>query len=84
MNGTVGLPSNGPPASQYASILNIGSAPNYNTGANGILCEANQQLNKTGALMLAAPEPNNSSAAQTVTDTLQGEGYQAIFFGVLL
>jgi hypothetical protein len=84
-NGTVGIPNNGPPAS--AGILNIGSAPNYNTGANGILCEGNQQLNKTGTLMLAAPEPNNSSAAQTVTDTLYGEngnGYQAIFFGVLL
>ena len=62
------------------------SAP-YATGASGILCEGNAQLNKTGALMVAAPEPANSNAAQNVTVTLQGEGgtgYQAIFLGVLL
>ena len=74
--------TSGPPSS--ASILTVGPSPNYNTGANGILCEANQQLNKTGTMMLAAPEPAGSSAPQNVTDTLQGNGYQAIFLGVLL
>ena len=42
------------------------------------------RLNKTGSLMVAAPEPSGSSAPQNVTVTMQGEGYQAIFFGVLL
>jgi prepilin-type N-terminal cleavage/methylation domain-containing protein len=84
----VGTPSNGPPATQYAAALPMAafSAP-YATGASGILCEGNAQLNKTGALMVAAPEPANSNAAQSVTVTLQGEGgtgYQAIFLGVLL
>lgn len=82
-NGSVPPPP-GALAKTSKSILSIGSAPNYNTGANGILCESDTQLNKTGTLMVAAPEPANSSAPQTVTDTLQGEGYQAIFLGVLL
>ncbi len=34
--------------------------------------------------MLAAPEPNNSSAAQSVSITMQGGGYQAVFLGVLI
>ena len=84
----MGTPQNGPPAIQYAAALPASafSAP-YATGASGILCEGNAQLNKTGALMVAAPEPANSNAAQNVTVTLQGEGgtgYQAIFLGVLL
>jgi len=47
-------------------------------------CEANVQLDKTGSLMLAAPEAPNSSAAQNVTITMQSGGYQAVFLGVLL
>ena len=82
--------ANGPPAtqSQYAGSLPASAFTSpYTTGATGILCEGNQQLNKTGALMVAAPEPAGSSVAQNVTVTLQGEGqtgYQAIFLGVLL
>ena len=34
--------------------------------------------------MVAAPEPAGSTAPQTVTVTMQGESYQAIFLGVLL
>jgi prepilin-type N-terminal cleavage/methylation domain-containing protein len=81
---SVGTPSNGPPSAANATTLAIGAAPTYATSAKGILCESDTQLNKTGALMVAAPEPANSSAPQNVTVTLQGEGYQAIFLGVLL
>ena len=83
-SAAVGIPTNGPPPAANATTLSIGAAPNYATSAKGILCEENVQLNKTGSLMVAAPEPANSSAAQNVTVTLQGEGYQAIFLGVLL
>ncbi len=83
-SAAVGTPTNGPPSAANASTLTIGAAPNYTTSAKGILCEEDIQLNKTGTLMVAAPEPANSSAAQNVTVTLQGEGYQAIFLGVLL
>ena len=65
-------------------VTTIGAAPSYATSAKGILCESDTQLNKTGALMVAAPEPSNSSAPQNVTVTMKGEGYQAIFLGVLL
>ena len=81
---SVGTPSNGPPSAANATTLAIGAAPTYATSAKGILCESDTQLNKTGALMVAAPEPSNSSAPQNVTVTLKGEGYQAIFLGVLL
>jgi prepilin-type N-terminal cleavage/methylation domain-containing protein len=54
------------------------------TGATSVGCEANTQLDKTGTLMLAAPEPSGSSAAQSMSITMQGGGYQAIFVGVLL
>jgi len=81
---SVGTPTNGPPSAANATTLSIGAAPGYATSAKGILCESDTQLNKTGALMVAAPEPSNSSAPQNVTVTMQGEGYQAIFLGVLL
>jgi prepilin-type N-terminal cleavage/methylation domain-containing protein len=67
-----------------ASAYSASSSPPYTTGSKGILCESNIQLNKTGALMVDSPEPALSNAPQTVTDTLQGEGYQAVFLGVLL
>jgi prepilin-type N-terminal cleavage/methylation domain-containing protein len=82
--GSVPTPSNGPPSAANATTLAIGAAPTYTTSAMGILCESDTQLNKTGALMVAAPEPSGSSAPQNVTVTMQGEGYQAIFLGVLL
>jgi prepilin-type N-terminal cleavage/methylation domain-containing protein len=54
------------------------------TGTNSILCESNQQLNKTGTLMLEAQEPNGSNAAQSLTVTMRGSGLEAMFLGVLL
>jgi hypothetical protein len=50
---------------------------------SSILCESNKQLNKTGTLMLASPEPANL-AAQSLTVTMQGAGIEALFLGVLL
>ena len=61
----------GSPSSQFATnVLSVG-------------CQANAQLDKTGALMLTAPE-GNSSTAQNVTITMLSGGYQAVFLGVLL
>ena len=71
------------PATAYTADT-TNPALSYATGANGILCQADTSLNKTGSLMVSAPEPTNSSAPQNVTVTLQGESYQAIFLGVLL
>jgi len=54
------------------------------TGTTSVLCESNIQLNKTGTLMVAAQEPTNSSAPQTLTVTMRGAGLEAMFLGVLL
>ena len=72
MNGQ-GPPATVPPSSSNAQALPTSAytAP-YSTGANGILCQANISLNKTGSLMVAAPEPSGSSAPQNVTVTMQG------------
>ncbi len=80
----VGTPTNGPPPAQNATPLTVGPAPGYATGASAILCEGDSQLNKTGTMMVAAPEPSGSSAPQNVSITLKGEGIQAIFLAVLL
>ena len=80
---TVGNAANGPPAAGNATTLATPTPPNYTTGVSSILCESDQQLNKTGTLMLASPEPANL-APQSVTVTMQGAGYQALFLGVLL
>jgi len=80
----VGTPSGGPPSTANATLLPIPTGPTYATGTNGILCEENIQLNHTGALMLASPEPTGSSAPQNVTIAMKGEGWQAFFLGVLL
>jgi prepilin-type N-terminal cleavage/methylation domain-containing protein len=56
----------------------------YATGVSSIFCEASGSLNKTGTLMLQAQEPPSSSAAQTLTVTMNGAGLQAMFLGVLL
>jgi prepilin-type N-terminal cleavage/methylation domain-containing protein len=77
----VGSPSNGPPATSSPLTINTST---YATGATSILCESNQQLNKTGTLMLQAQEPTGSSAAQSVSITMQGAGLEALFLGVLL
>ncbi len=76
-----------PPGSQYVQALPssaFSAGAGYATGSNGVLCQANISLNKTGSLMVAAPEPAGSTAPQNVTVTMQGESYQAIFLGVLL
>jgi prepilin-type N-terminal cleavage/methylation domain-containing protein len=65
------------------AALSINSTT-YATGVPSILCESSTSLNKTGTLMLQAQEPSNSSAAQTLTVTMNGTGLQAIFLGVLL
>ena len=59
-------PGTGPPPATYATTLATPAAPNYLTGVSSILCESDQQLNKTGTLMLASPEPTN--LAPTVGD----------------
>ena len=90
MNGTSTTPGHPPRANAQAlpASAYVANAANpslsYNTDSNGVLCQANISLNKTGSLMVAAPEPSGSSAPQNVTVTLQGESYQAIFLGVLL
>ena len=80
---TVGDPGNGPPAAGNATTLPTPTGPNYTTGVSSILCESDQQLNKTGTLMLASPEPA-TLAPQSVTVTMKGAGYQGLFLGVLL
>ncbi len=66
-----------------ATTLPTPTAPNYLTGVSSILCESDQQLNKTGTLMLASPEPANL-APQSVTVTMKGAGIEGLFLGVLL
>jgi hypothetical protein len=80
---TVGDPGAGPPAAANATTLVTPTGPNYTTGVASILCESDQQLNKTGTLMLASPEPT-TLAPQSVTVTMKGAGYQGLFLGVLL
>ncbi len=77
----VGSPSSGPPATSAALTINSAT---YATGVSSILCESNQQLNKTGTLMLQSSEPQNSTASQKVSVTMQGAGLEALFFGVLV
>jgi prepilin-type N-terminal cleavage/methylation domain-containing protein len=60
-----------------------GAAPAA-SGNPSVLCESDQQLNKTGTLMLSAQEPAGTSAAQTLTVTMRGSGLEALFVGVLL
>ncbi len=85
LNQYVGSPSNSPTSYDTPITINA-TAPysQYPTNASSVGCEANVQLDKTGSLMLEAPEPPNSFAAQNVTITMQSGGYQAVFLGVLL
>ena len=78
-----GDPGSGPPAGANATTLVTPTGPNYTTGASSILCESDQQLNKTGTLMLASPEPQ-TLAPQSVTVAMKGAGFQGLFLGVLL
>jgi prepilin-type N-terminal cleavage/methylation domain-containing protein len=79
--GAVGTPSNGAPSTSAA--LNV-NATTFTTGVSSILCESDQQLNKTGTMMLQAQEPTGSNSPQSMTISMQGAGLQAIFMGVLL
>ena len=85
-DATVGNPSTGTGLSANDSALPLPATPysQYQTNAASIGCEANTQLDKTGTLLLTAPEPSGSSAAQSMSITMQGGGYQAVFVGVLL
>ena len=87
-DSSVGDPTAGTGLSANDAAINISATQPYSsfypTGATSVGCEANGQLDKTGTLMLAAPEPTNSSAAQSVSISMQGGGYQAVFIGVLL
>ena len=72
------------PTNQKAA-LPVSPATFPATGTNSVLCESDQQLNKTGTLMLQAQEPTNSTAPQSLTVDLEGHGYgQAFFLGVLI
>jgi prepilin-type N-terminal cleavage/methylation domain-containing protein len=51
------------------------AAPNT---TNSVECAENEQLNKTGTVMLEAPSPS------TLTVNMNGTGAQAVFIGVLL
>ena len=75
-----------PPTSNYlGSLISTvkGPAPPA-AGNSSVLCESDQQLNKTGTLMLSAQEPTGTSTAQTLTVTMRGAGLEAMFLGVLL
>jgi prepilin-type N-terminal cleavage/methylation domain-containing protein len=53
------------------------------TGTTAVLCESDSQLNKTGALMLAAQQ--TTAGSQSIEITMNGHGWgQAVFLGVLL
>jgi prepilin-type N-terminal cleavage/methylation domain-containing protein len=82
--GSVGSPSTGPPSTSTALTVNSST---YATGVTSILCESDQQLNKTGTMMLQSQEAQNpagSTAAQSVSVTMKGAGLEGLFFGVLL
>ncbi len=54
------------------------------TGTTSVMCESDQQLNKTGTLMLSAPVPTSGSS-EGFTVTMNGHGWgEAFFMGVLL
>jgi prepilin-type N-terminal cleavage/methylation domain-containing protein len=76
--------TNGPLPSNVKASLPANGATFPQTGTNSVLCESDQQLNKTGTLMLEAPEPAQSTAAQSLTVTMRGAGLEAMFLGVLL
>ena len=75
-----------PPTSNYLGSLisSVKGRPPPAAGYTSVLCESDQQLNKTGTMMLSAQEPGTSSAAQTLTVTMRGAGLEAMFLGVLL
>jgi hypothetical protein len=82
---SVGTPSNGFSGADTPLSLSASTPYTlYPTNASSVGCEADVQLDKTGTLLLAAPEPANSSAPQSMSITMQAGGYQAVFVGVRL
>ena len=82
---TVGSPSSGLSGNDTALPITATQPYTlYPTNAASVGCEANVQLDKTGTLMLAAPEPSGSSASQSMSISMQAGGYQAVFVGVEL
>ena len=70
--------------SQDKSVLPANGAAFPKTGTSSVLCEASQQLNKTGTLMLSAAVPSGSTY-MNMSVTMNGTGYgEAMFLGVLL
>jgi prepilin-type N-terminal cleavage/methylation domain-containing protein len=69
---------------QDKSTLPASGATFPKTGTTSVLCEASQQLNKTGTLMLSAAVPSNANS-MSITVTMNGTGFgEAMFLGVLL
>ncbi len=69
---------------QDKSTLPASGATFPQTGTTSVLCEASQQLNKTGTLMLSAAVPSTANS-MSITVTAYGTGYgEAMFLGVLL
>jgi prepilin-type N-terminal cleavage/methylation domain-containing protein len=63
--------------------LPTGGATFPQTGTTSVLCESDQQLNKTGTLMLAAQQ--STAGSQSIQVIMNGHGWgQAMFVGVLL
>jgi hypothetical protein len=79
----VGTPSSGPPPTGNWAPLNVNST-SFATGVSSILCESDQQLNKTGTMMVQAQEPTSSSAPQSMSISMKGAGLEGIFVGILL
>ncbi len=73
-----------PIAAANKAALTINTTNGFTTGVKSILCESDTSLNKTGTLMVQSPEPQNTTAAQTITVTMHGEGLEALFLAVLL
>ena len=80
----VGDPTKGPPTTANATALAVNTNNSFTTGTKSILCESNQQLNKTGTMMVQAQEPQGSTAQQSVAVSMNGGGLEALFLAVLL
>ena len=65
-------------------LANIALGAQGQTGTTSVACESDQQLNKTGTLMLSAPVPTSSSS-ESFTVQMNGHGWgEAFFLGVFL
>ena len=83
-NAKYPLVAGSPIPTQDKSTLPANGATFPKTGTTSVLCEASQQLNKTGTLMLSAAVPSAASS-MSITVSMYGTGYgEAMFLGVLL